>query len=60
MIDKSLIGMTRALVVAQLVDKVASDTRDWRFESSPGQFLFTVNSFEKTKNKDKEAENGFT
>ena len=52
--------MTRALVVAQLVDKVASDTRDWRFESSPGQFLFTVNSFEKTKNKDKEAENGFT
>ena len=38
---------------------VASETRDPRFESSQGQFLFNVNCCENIKIKKKDAENGY-
>ena len=48
----------RALVVAQLVEKSASDTRDPRFESRHWHNFINQLYNRKDKNKEKEAGNG--
>ena len=48
----------RVVVVAQLVDRVASNTRDPQFDSRHRQNLSNNCTIVKDKNKEKEAGNG--